>query len=77
MVKREIGSSSTDDVDKTGRKPTISGGPYRSDAHAVVIGINICQDNSISDLKYANADAQAIYDVLVDPELGMLICTEI
>jgi len=40
MVKREIGSSSTGDVDKTGRKPTDSGGPYRSDAHAVVIALS-------------------------------------
>ena len=70
MTKREIGSSSTGGVDGVRRKPADSDGPYRSDAYAVVIGINEYQDDSISHLQYARADAQAIYDVLVDPELG-------
>ena len=45
-------------------------GPYRDDAHAVVIGINKYQDPQIPDLRYARADAEAFYAVLTDPEVG-------
>ncbi|HEU4996827.1 MAG TPA: caspase family protein [Gemmatimonadaceae bacterium] len=43
---------------------------FRDDAHAVIIGINSYQDDSIPDLRFARADAEAIYEVLVDPEFG-------
>ena len=43
---------------------------YRENAHAVIIGINTYQDPKIQDLRYACADAQGVYDVLTDPELG-------
>lgn len=42
----------------------------RDDALAVVIGINTYQDPKIPDLRCARADAQAVYDVLTDPEVG-------
>jgi uncharacterized caspase-like protein len=44
--------------------------PYRDDAHAVVIGINQYQDLGIPDLHFARADAEAVYAVLTDPEIG-------
>ena len=43
---------------------------FRVDAHAVVIGINDYQDPRIPTLRYARADAQAMYDVLTDREIG-------
>ena len=43
---------------------------FRVDAHAVVIGINDYQDPRIPTLRYAHADAQAMYDVLTDPTVG-------
>ena len=39
-------------------------------AHAVIIGINHYSDPAIKNLAYAKADAQAIYDVLTDPDIG-------
>jgi hypothetical protein len=38
--------------------------------HAVVIGINQYKDDRIRDLHFACADAEALYEKLVDPELG-------
>ena len=38
--------------------------------HAVVIGINDYADPAIPDLKYAEADARAVYDTLTDPAVG-------
>lgn len=46
------------------------GGSVRADAHAVVIGINRYADPQIRDLRYARADAEAVYAVLTDPTLG-------
>lgn len=43
---------------------------FRVDAHAVVVGINEYQDARIPALRYARADAQAMYDVLTDPTIG-------
>ena len=45
---------------------------YRDNAHAVIIGINQYKDKSIPDLNFARADAEAIYNVLSDPELGRI-----
>jgi len=44
----------------------------RQDAHAVIIGINKYQDDKIPDLNFARADAEGIYQTLIDPELGRL-----
>jgi uncharacterized caspase-like protein len=43
---------------------------YRSDAHAVIIGIDHYNDDHIPDLQFARADAEAVYGVLVDPSHG-------
>jgi uncharacterized caspase-like protein len=45
---------------------------YRDNAHAVIIGINQYEDKNIPDLKFARADAEAIHNVLSDPELGRI-----
>jgi hypothetical protein len=45
---------------------------FRDNAHAVIIGINQYQDKNIPDLNFARADAEAIYNVLSDPELGRI-----
>lgn len=42
----------------------------RDDAHAVVIGIDRYADPRIPNLMYARADAEAVYDVLVDRRYG-------
>jgi TPR repeat protein/ferredoxin len=42
----------------------------RGNAHAVVIGIDIYEDRGITNLKFARADAEELYKVLIDPELG-------
>jgi uncharacterized caspase-like protein len=42
----------------------------RKNAHAAVIGINKYEDSRIPDLTFARADAEGVYQVLVDPELG-------
>jgi uncharacterized caspase-like protein len=44
--------------------------PWRDDAHAVVIGINEYLDPKIPDLRFARADAEAIYGVLTDSTVG-------
>ena len=44
--------------------------PWRDDAHAVVIGINEYVDPKIPNLRYARADAEAVYSVLTDPAIG-------
>jgi len=46
--------------------------PFRRNAHAVIIGINKYQDEKIPDLKLARADAEAVYQILTDPELGRI-----
>jgi len=38
--------------------------------HAVVIGISDYADQAIPDLRYAEADAKAVYDTLTDPKVG-------
>ena len=38
--------------------------------HAVIIGIDQYEDSRIPNLRYAKADAEAIYQVLTDPALG-------
>lgn len=57
-----------DDAERSGAN--IGSSPYRTDAHAVVIGINHYQDPAIRDLSYGRADAEAIYAVLTDPMFG-------
>jgi hypothetical protein len=41
--------------------------PFNS-VHAVIIGINRYAGDSIPDLKYARSDAEAVYEVLIDPK---------
>ncbi len=52
------------------RKAPLDDAGFRTDAHAVVIGINVYEDGAIPDLRYACADAEAVCSVLTDPELG-------
>ncbi len=52
------------------RRNVLDADGYRIDAHAVVIGINNYQDPQIPALRYAVADAQSMYDVLTDPQIG-------
>ncbi len=49
------------------RNPTLGA---RRDAYAVVIGIGRYRDPKIRQLNYACADARALRDILVDPNLG-------
>lgn len=44
----------------------------RQNRYAVVIGINKYRDPAISNLEYARADAEAVYRVLTDPQLGRI-----
>ncbi len=44
----------------------------RKNVHAVIIGINQYQDQKIPDLMFARADAEGIFSVLTDPELGSI-----
>jgi len=46
--------------------------PYRKNAHAVIIGINHYQDDKIPNLNFARADAEGLYNILIDPELGRI-----
>ena len=46
--------------------------PWRPDAFAVIIGIDIYRDPQIPDLRYARKDAEAIYQVLTDPAVGRI-----
>lgn len=39
-------------------------------AHAVIIGINEYKDHQIPNLAFARKDAESVYKVLIDPELG-------
>ena len=64
--KREIGSISPEALDPRND----SGTSGRKNAHAVIIGIDHYQDERIRDLQLARADAEAVYRVLSDPELG-------
>lgn len=43
---------------------------YRQKAHGVVIGINNYKDPKIANLTYARADAEGVYEVLTNPDLG-------
>lgn len=45
---------------------------FRKNAHAVIIGINKYQDQKIPDLEFARADAEGVYQILTDPELGRI-----
>lgn len=47
-------------------------GAYRQNAHAVIIGIDRYQDAGIRDLQFARADAEEIYRIFTDPELGRI-----
>jgi formylglycine-generating enzyme required for sulfatase activity len=61
---------------QTGEPGSAPAGPprrrprWRSDAHAVIIGIDVYQDKQIPDLRFARKDAEAVYDVLTDPKVG-------
>jgi hypothetical protein len=46
--------------------------PWRQNAHAVIIGIDKYQDEKIPDLQFARADAEGVYQILTDPELGRI-----
>lgn len=45
---------------------------YRKDVYAVVIGINQYRDQNIPDLKFARADAEEFYNVLIHSEFGKI-----
>jgi formylglycine-generating enzyme required for sulfatase activity/uncharacterized caspase-like protein len=47
-----------------------SDSPWRDDAYAVVIGINTYLDPKIPNLRFAREDAEAVYQVLTDAEVG-------
>ena len=42
----------------------------QGNAHALLIGINEYREPRISNLKFASLDAQAVHDILVDPQQG-------
>ena len=44
--------------------------PWRPDAFAVIVGIDIYNDPQIPNLRFARKDAEAIYQVLTDPAVG-------
>ncbi|MGH7601986.1 MAG: caspase family protein, partial [bacterium] len=44
----------------------------RPEARAVIIGVNKYQDDKISNLSFARADAEGVYRLLTDPELGRI-----
>jgi hypothetical protein len=46
--------------------------PWRQNAHAVIIGIDKYHDEKIPDLQFARADAEGVYQILTDPELGRI-----
>ncbi len=48
------------------------GSDLRRNAYAVIIGINKYHDQTISPLQFACADAEAVYQILIDPELGRI-----
>jgi len=52
------------------RRDLVDAAGYRTDAHAVIIGINSYADSSVPDLAYARADAEALHAVLTDPTVG-------
>lgn len=41
-----------------------------TDRYALIVGINDYADKNIPDLKYAEADARAVYDALINPTIG-------
>jgi len=45
---------------------------FRLNAHAVIIGIDKYQDQKIPNLNFARADAEGIYQILTDSELGRI-----
>ncbi len=45
---------------------------FRPEARAVIIGVNKYQDDKISNLSFARADAEGVYRLLTDPELGRI-----
>lgn len=55
---------------RDGMSATQQPGKSRQNRYAVIIGINRYQDGSIPGLQYARADAEEIYRVLTDPQLG-------
>jgi len=62
-----------DDGFTTGRRRRVAqraGSPWREDAFAVVVGINTYHDARIPNLNFARADAEAVFAVLTDPEIG-------
>ena len=54
----------------TGGPITGSGTPWRPDAFAVIVGIDLYNDPQIPNLRFARKDAEAIYQVLTDPAVG-------
>jgi len=75
-MPEERGIGSVDDTAVTGGENSERGPVplddegFRTDAHAVIVGINSYQDPGIPDLQCARADAEAMHAVLTDPELG-------
>ena len=70
MAQKDAGRTHSGNESTTGGTSTIPDSSYRSDAHAVIIGINEYEDEAIHNLNYARADAKAVYEVLIDPKLG-------
>ncbi len=70
-MSRDLGR---DDPHEAGRAENPRVGPdgYRTDAHALVIGIDAYEDPGIRDLQCAVSDARAMHAALVDPKLGRI-----
>jgi tetratricopeptide (TPR) repeat protein len=68
---REDAHAVTIDLDKH-QAVVDKNGKFRNNAHAVIIGINKYHDENIPNLNFACADAEGIYQVLTDPELGRI-----
>src|SRR5689334_10415536 len=68
--QRAIVSDAAEYTPDSHSRKVASDSPWRDDAFAVVIGINQYSDPKIPNLRFARADAEAVYQVLVDPEIG-------
>jgi len=62
-----MGSDLTRDIQTVFRQRVVPAGATR---HGLVIGIENYLDSRLN-LRCARADAQAVYDLMVDPECGM------
>ena len=49
---------------------TVASRDKQGTRHALIVGINEYEDPQVRNLEFARADAQAMYDILTDPQLG-------